>query len=65
MPDSKAEGYSPAFSDGPPPGQSIDEGVVDDIVFRSDESGYTVAELAVSEDRMLVAVGIMPYLAAG
>ncbi len=65
MPDSKAEGYSPAFSDGPPPGQAIEEGVVDDIVFRSDESGYTVAELAVSEDRMLVAVGIMPYLAAG
>ncbi|HEY5466724.1 MAG TPA: helix-hairpin-helix domain-containing protein, partial [Clostridia bacterium] len=46
-------------------GLSIEEGVVDDIVYRSDESGYTVCELAVSDDSVVIAVGIMPYLARG
>ena len=41
------------------------EGAVDDIVYRSSDSGYTVCEIAVSKDLAIIAVGVMPYLSRG
>ena len=40
------------------------EGVVENIVYRNEENGYTVLEIADSED-YITAVGIMPLAAAG
>ncbi len=44
------------------------EGVVEHIVYRNDENGYTVCELAVMQDgneTLVTAVGILPYLSVG
>ena len=40
------------------------EGAVENIVFRNDENGYTVLELADGDD-YITAVGIMPLVSAG
>ena len=65
MPDDRTEGPVPGPELLNPGGLAIEEGVVEDIVYRSEESGYTVAELAVSDDKAMIAVGIMPFLARG
>ena len=42
------------------------EGVVEDIVFRNDQNGWTVAAVKLDGDRSRIsAVGIMPFLSAG
>ena len=40
------------------------EGAVENIVFRNDENGYTVLEIADGDD-YITAVGIMPLVSAG
>jgi exodeoxyribonuclease V alpha subunit len=39
------------------------EGVIEDIIFRNEDNGYTVASLSGTEER--IAVGILPYLSPG
>ncbi len=46
-----------------PSEQLILEGVVEDIIYRNESNGYTIASLSGESDQ--VAVGIMPYLAEG
>ncbi len=42
------------------------EGTVEDIVFRNDENGWTVASVKLDGDRKrIAAVGVMPFLSAG
>lgn len=42
------------------------EGTVEDIVFRNDENGWTVAAIKLDGDRSRIsAVGVMPFLSAG
>ena len=42
------------------------EGTVEDIVFRNDQNGWTVAAVKLDGDRSRIsAVGIMPFLSAG
>ena len=41
------------------------EATVEDIVFRNDQNGFTVATVKPDGSRELAAVGIMPFLAAG
>ena len=42
------------------------EGVVEDIVYRNDQNGWTVASVKLDGDRRRIsAVGIMPFLSAG
>ena len=42
------------------------EGTVEDIVFRNDRNGWTVAALRLDGDRQRIsAVGVMPFLSAG
>ena len=41
------------------------EVIVEDIVFRNDQNGFTVATVKPDGSRELAAVGIMPFLAAG
>ncbi len=42
------------------------EGVVEDIVFRNDQNGWTVAAVRLDGDRgRISAVGVMPFLSAG
>ncbi len=41
------------------------EGTVDHIIYSSEETGYTVCELAIGEAELYTIVGIMPYLAEG
>ncbi len=65
MSDARHENTLPLPEEALPTGTVAEEGVVEEIVFRSDESGYTVAELAVSAERAMTAVGIMPFLARG
>ena len=40
------------------------EGAIESVVFRNDENGYTVIELADGDD-YLTAVGIMPQVSSG
>ena len=40
------------------------EGEVENIVFRNDENGYTVLEIADGDEQM-TAVGVMPPVSAG
>ena len=40
------------------------EGAIEGVVFRNDENGYTVIELADGDD-YLTAVGIMPQVSSG
>ncbi len=65
MSNARREQSLPIPEEALPTGPVTEEGVVEDIVFRSDESGYTVAELALSATRAMTAVGIMPFLARG
>lgn len=41
------------------------EGTVEHIVFQNEENGYTVCELAVSDEDYITLVGQMPFLSAG
>ena len=41
------------------------EGTVENIVFKNDENGYTVCELATPDDELITLVGIMPFLGEG
>ncbi len=41
------------------------EGTVEHIVFQNEENGYTVCELALSDDDLVTAVGQMPFLGVG
>ena len=41
------------------------EATVDEIVFRNDQSGFTVATVKPDGAQPMAAVGIMPFLAAG
>ena len=42
------------------------EGIVDNIVFRNDENGWTVASIRLDGSRgSIAAVGVMPFLSAG
>ena len=43
----------------------IISGVVDSIIFRSDDSGYTVCDIEADDGEFLTAVGTMPYVAEG
>ena len=40
-------------------------GVVDSIIYRSDDSGYTVCDIEADDGDFLTAVGIMPHIAEG
>lgn len=40
-------------------------GVVDNIIFRSDDSGYTVCDIEADDGDFLTAVGVMPHIAEG
>ena len=46
-------------------GLSEIEGTVEHIVFQNEENGYTVCELALSDDDLVTAVGQMPFLTVG
>ena len=41
------------------------EGTVDDIVFRNNENGWTVASVQIDGSGRISAVGVLPFLAAG
>ena len=41
------------------------EGTIEDIVFRNEENGWTVASFHLDGSGRVSAVGIMPFLAAG
>ena len=42
------------------------EGTVEDIVFRNDQNGWTVAAIRLDGDKKRIgAVGVMPFLSAG
>ncbi len=40
-------------------------GVVDGIVYRSDETGYTVCDIEADDGEFFTAVGVMPYISEG
>ena len=41
------------------------EGVVEDIIYKNDENGYTVARVELDDGGAITIVGAMPFLAAG
>ena len=41
------------------------EGTVEHIVYQNESTGYTVCDLAVSENELVTLVGVLPFLAAG
>ncbi len=40
-------------------------GSIENIIYQNDENGYTVCELAASDDDLVTVVGIMPFLGVG
>ena len=53
----------------PPPGGKEDllelTGSIENIIYKNDDNGYTVCELAASDEDYVTLVGIMPFLAEG
>ena len=41
------------------------EGTVENIIFKNEENGYTVCELATTDDELITLVGLMPFLGEG
>ena len=40
-------------------------GSIENIIYQNDETGYTVCELAASDDDLVTLVGIMPFIGIG
>ena len=45
--------------------QDFLEGVVEDIIYKNDENGYTVARVELDDGGAITIVGAMPFLGAG
>lgn len=41
------------------------EGIIENITYHNEENGYSVCDLAVEDDTLVTAVGIMPFIAVG
>lgn len=44
---------------------SVISGTVERIIFSNEENGYTIIDIALDDDEIVTAVGIMPYLGEG